>query len=150
MSSLLTLFFFCFSFTLRVPRTPTTWGPLEGRCRSPTSWPRSFILKPKARTTASTCWPPSKASASAQRHSQGRNTARRPLLHQEGGTLVKSCDPYVITGPINTPPFDCVGEIQGKSRKKIPSRYQGSEVKVHKCCLSVFYNYIKQFFYAHF
>lgn len=93
MFTISTLFFFSsFSFTIRAWRTRTTWGLLEGKCHSPMSCRRSFILKPRPRTTVSTCWAPSKASASTQWHSQAGNTARRPLQHQRGGTLVKSCD----------------------------------------------------------
>lgn len=102
---------------LRTPGTQTTWGLLEGKCRSPMSCRRWFILKPNPRTTASTCWAPFKASASAQRRSQGGITARRSLLHQLIWTPVESCDQCVITGKTSTtPPVTTAEELTSRTQ----------------------------------
>ncbi len=118
------LFLLFFSIMIRTPRTKTTWGLLEGKCRSPVSCRRSFIPKPKPRTAASTCWAPFKASVSAQRRSRGGNTARRPLQHQRVGTLVESCDQYVITGTISHRLL-ILFVVKGNSR---------GNTLIHDCC----------------
>lgn len=105
-----------FPSQFRARRTQTTWGLLAGKCRSPTNCRRSFILKLKTRTAASTCWVPFKAWLSAQQCSQGGNTERRLLLHQQVGTLVKSCEQYVVTGTWSTLPPAC--GVGGKQQRK--------------------------------
>lgn len=96
------LLFFCFFlFLIRAPGTQTTWNLLEEKCLSPASCRRSFILIPKVRTAALTCWAPSKASALARRSSKEGNAAGRPLLHQQPA---ESSDRRVIGGATEAPP----------------------------------------------
>lgn len=94
---------FLFSLTFRTPMTQTTWGLSEGKCLSPTSCQRLFTLTLKPRTTTSTYWRLSKASIWERQCWQGGKSARRPLLWQPAGTLVKSCDRYMITRTISMP-----------------------------------------------